>query len=287
LISGIVPAGVINILSDSGSLGPVLASHPEVTMISFSGSVDAGRSIMASAAPTLKRLSLNIDGNDAAILLADVDIDKAADDLFKSAFANSGQSGVGVKRVYAHRSIYNQLCETLSYTAKRTKVGNGMDEDVTMGPIQNGVSYEHAKRYLATANIDGDVLSGGSGLEGYGYFIQPTIVRNIPKNSSLVTEIQYCPILPIMAFDHVGDALEQVGGPTSDLGVSIWTNRPAYAHDLAVRVQARNVWINGHADLADISVWSDDQQSTVNFQIFTELLASVTKPQTLRFVTMQ
>src|SRR5690606_5380244 len=151
LLREILPAGVVNILSGGDELGALLTAHPGIDKISFTGSVATGKKVMASAAGTLKRVTLELGGNDAAIVMADVDVADVAKKLFFAATVNSGQVCMAVKRIYAHEDIYDALCAALTDEAKKARVGDGLDPQTTLGPIQNRRQYERVCELKADA----------------------------------------------------------------------------------------------------------------------------------------
>lgn len=250
LAQSIFPPGVVNVLVDVNDLGPALVEHPDVDKISFTGSTATGKKIAQSAALTMKRVSLELGGNDASIVLDDVDVDSVAADLFDAAFLNSGQVCIAVKRIYAHRSVYGPLCDALAKLAKDALVGDGLTDDVRLGPLQNSMQFGKAREFLATAHRDGTVVQGGSVVEdGAGYFVQPTIVRDIDDSSSLVQDEQFAPILPVVPFDDVDKALDMVNASPFGLGGSVWSADPDRAYEIAQRMDTGTVWVNHHLHL--------------------------------------
>jgi acyl-CoA reductase-like NAD-dependent aldehyde dehydrogenase len=246
LAQTIFPKGVVNILADSNNIGAVLTGHPDVNRISFTGSTATGKKIMQNAASTLKRVTLELGGNDAAIVLDDVDVEKIAPKMFGSAFFNCGQVCIALKRVYAHSSIYDKLCNALAREAEKAVVGDGLQEGTQIGPIQNAMQFEKIKGYLNTAKQGGKVIAGGAALNRPGYFVQPTIVRDIADDSPLVVEEQFGPILPILKFDDIDEALERANNTPYGLGGSVWSGDPQRAYEIARRIDSGTVWINHH-----------------------------------------
>lgn len=240
------PKGVVNVLVDDNDLGAMLSAHPDIAKVSFTGSTATGRRVLASAADTIKRVTLELGGNDAAIVLDDADVKQAAPGIFATAFGNAGQVCIAVKRVYAHESVYNALCEELVQLADQAVVGDGLQQGVTMGPLQNAAQFAKAKNYLAIAHRDGTVIAGGQPGEGKGYFVPPTIVRDIPSASPLVVEEQFSPILPVMAFGDVDAVISEVNSGEYGLGGSIWSSDIERARELAGQIATGTVWINHH-----------------------------------------
>lgn len=242
----IFPRGVVNVLVDDNDLGPLLTAHPDVAKVTFTGSTATGKRVMASSAETLKRVTLELGGNDAAIVLEDADVANIAPKLFGSAFLNSGQVCIAVKRVYAHRSLYDPLCDELGKLAEAAVVGDGLEQGVTMGPLQNAAQFEKAQHYLDIARRDGTIVASGSAPDGRGYFVPPTIVRDISPTSPLVTEEQFAPVLPVIPFDDVSEVVRDVNAGEYGLGGSVWTADVEHARKIAAQIDAGTVWINHH-----------------------------------------
>lgn len=249
LMADIFPPGVVNIITDLNDLGASLTTHPDIAKVSFTGSTETGRKVMASAAGSIKRVTLELGGNDAAIVLPDADPATVAPGLFQGAFWNAGQVCIAIKRVYAHADIYDALCTELARLAEQCVIGDGLEQGVTIGPLQNKAQYEKVKSLLDTARADGIVVAGGQEIDGPGYFIHPTIVRDIQDGSRLVDDEQFGPILPVIRYDDVEDALKRANASPMGLGGSIWSADREAARVLAYRMEAGSVWINKHADL--------------------------------------
>ena len=244
IIAGVLPPGVLNIITDGNDLGEALSSHPGVNMISFTGSTATGRKIVASGASTVKRYLLEMGGNDPAIVLDDVDIPKVAEMLFQSAFMNSGQACIATKRIYAHKAIYDALCDQLGALARQAHTGDGMQEGVTLGPLQNRAQFERVKALLAEASGAATVAGQGSVPEGAGFFVPPTILRDIDEASRVVTEEQFGPLLPVMPFEDVEDAIERANSGVYGLAASVFSQDLAMARAIASRLDAGTVTIN-------------------------------------------
>ncbi len=207
LIKDMLPPGVLNVIADANDLGGALTAHPDVRKISFTGSTATGKKVMASAAQTFKRITLELGGNDAGIVLDDVDPKKVAPGIFQGAFQNTGQVCIAMKRVYVHESIYDAMCNELAALAESTVVGDGLKQGTQLGPLQNKMQYEKVKEFLADARKHGKVIAGGAAMDKPGYFIKPTIVRDINDGSRLVDEEQFGPVLPVIKYTDTEDAI--------------------------------------------------------------------------------
>ncbi|MBX3705628.1 MAG: aldehyde dehydrogenase family protein [Pseudomonadales bacterium] len=277
LIRDVVPAGVLNIITDVNDLGAALTAHPDVRKVSFTGSTATGSKVMAGAAGLLKRITLELGGNDAGIVLDDVDPAETAPKLFQSAFQNSGQVCIAMKRLYVHESIYDEMCEALAAIAERTIVGDGLQQGTQLGPLQNRMQYERVKELLEDAKQHGKVIAGGTGLDQPGYFIRPTIVRDITDGTRLVDEEQFGPVLPVIKFKDPEDAVARANASPWGLGGSIWSANPARAYALAEKLDAGTVWVNKHAELDPRIPFGGAKQSGLGTELGEEGLKEFTQ----------
>lgn len=250
LIAEALPAGVANVIVDDNDLGDALTSHPDIRKISFTGSTATGSKVMASAANTLKRLTLELGGNDAAIVLDDVDVAETAKAVFERTFMNAGQVCLAIKRLYVHDAIYDAMCDALAAMADDMVVGDGMQQGTQMGPVQNRAQFDKIRDLIERSRTDGEIIAGGAVVDGPGYFIRPTIVRNIEAGTALVDEEQFGPILPVLRFSDAEEAIDTSNRTDFGLGASVWSGDAARARELAGKIEAGTVWINKHADLA-------------------------------------
>ncbi len=202
---------------------------------------------LASAAGTLKRVTLELGGNDAAIVLDDVDPKAVARKLYFAAFVNSGQVCMAVKRIYAHESIYDALCAALADEARAARVGDGLDPQSQMGPIQNRKQYQRVVELLEDTRRGGArILAGGEVPAGGGYFVTPTIVADIAEDSRLVREEQFGPIVPVLKFTDEDDAVRRANDTRFGLAGSVWSRDPERAAVIAARLEVGTAWVNQH-----------------------------------------
>lgn len=250
LVMSILPRGVLNVVTDAGDLGATMTAHPDIRKISFTGSTDVGRKVMANASTTLKRVTLELGGNDAAIVLDDADPKAIAPAIFKSAFYNSGQVCVAIKRLYAHDSIYDELCRELVAEAEAWPVDDGLKQGAKLGPVQNRKQFERLKVLLREGRDKGRILTGGNVVNRPGFFIEPTIVADIAEGTMLVDEEQFGPILPVIRFSDVDEVVARSNATDFGLGASVWSSDVERAKRVATRLEAGTIWINKHADLS-------------------------------------
>lgn len=246
----LLPAGVLNIITDNNDLGPQLTAHPSVAKISFTGATTTGKKVMANAVASLKRLTLELGGNDAALVLDDINPQQAANAIFNAAFMNSGQVCIALKRLYVHERIYDPICEHIAALAKRAVVGDGMNETSEYGPVQNRAQYERVCAYIENARKHGKIIAGGEISRQPGYFIPLTVVRDIEDGTAVVDEEPFGPILPILRFHDEDDAIRRVNNSPYGLGASVWSSSVERAQAIAARIHAGTVWINQHCAFA-------------------------------------
>jgi acyl-CoA reductase-like NAD-dependent aldehyde dehydrogenase len=228
-----------------------MTEHPGIDKIAFTGSVATGKKVMASAAGTLKRVTLELGGNDAAIVLDDVDPKVVAPKLFFAGFVNSGQVCMAIKRIYAHESIYEALCEALAAEARKWKVGDGLDPATQLGPIQNRMQYDKVVGIMEdTKKAGARVLVGGEVPQRPGYFVNPTLVTDVDEGSRLVREEQFGPIVPVLKFKDVEEALQRANDTRYGLSGSVWSRDPERAAAIAARLEVGTAWVNQHRTTA-------------------------------------
>jgi len=247
LLREVFPAGVLNIIAGGDSLGRWMAEHHGIDKISFTGSVATGKKVMASAAGTLKRVTLELGGNDPAIVLDDVNPQTVAPRLFFASFVNSGQVCMAIKRIYAHERIYDALCDALAEEARKARLGDGLDPQTQYGPIQNRMQYERVLDILEDTKRSGArILAGGELPSRPGYFIPPTIVANIDEHSRLVREEQFGPIVPVLKFRDIEDVIRRANDTRYGLAGSVWSHDPERAAAIATRLEVGTAWVNQH-----------------------------------------
>ena len=277
LIKDVAPPGVINVITDLNDLGAALTAHPDVRKISFTGSTATGAKVMAGAAGLLKRITLELGGNDAGIVLNDVDPKEAAPKLFNSAFQNTGQVCIAMKRLYVHEDIYDEMCDELATLANETVIGNGLEQGTKLGPLNNKMQFDKVKALIEEAKTDGNVIAGGEVPDQPGYFIRPTIVRDIEEGSRLVDEEQFGPVLPVMKFSDEKDAVERANATQWGLGGSVWSSDLDKAYALAEKMEAGTIWINKHSELDPTIPFGGSNQSGLGKELGSEGLEEFTQ----------
>jgi acyl-CoA reductase-like NAD-dependent aldehyde dehydrogenase len=281
LIKDVLPPGVLNVIADAGELGAEMTAHPGIRKISYTGSTATGKKVMAGAADALKRITLELGGNDASIVLPGSDPKAVAPKVFAGAFQNSGQVCIAIKRAYVHDSIYDAFCDELATLANAAVVGDGLQQGVTMGPIQNKTQFERVMGLIESARTDGRIIAGGERLGEKGYFIKPTIVRDITDGARLVDEEQFGPVLPVIRYSDPEDALARANNSEWGLGGSIWSTDLEAAYDLATRMESGTVWVNKHGELAPNIPFGGAKGSGIGVELGEEGLAEFTQLQVI------
>jgi acyl-CoA reductase-like NAD-dependent aldehyde dehydrogenase len=251
ILRSVVPPGVVNVVSGGNELGGWMTGHPVPRKISFTGSVATGKKVAIAAAPDLKRVTLELGGNDAAIVLGDVDVKSTAQKIFWGAFENSGQICSAIKRVYVPENLYQNVVNELVEIAKTVKVGNGLEAGTQLGPLNNKMQYDKVREMVDDARKHGaKVATGGQQLSAKGYFIAPTIVSEISDGTRLVDEEQFGPALPVISYRNVEDAVERANATPYGLSGSVWSANPEKAAEVARQLDCGTAWVNQHLAIA-------------------------------------
>jgi acyl-CoA reductase-like NAD-dependent aldehyde dehydrogenase len=282
LLLDVLPPGVLNVISGGDRLGPWVTEHPGINKIAFTGSTATGRRVLQSASTNMKRVTLELGGNDPAIVLSDVDIPATVEKVFWVAFRNSGQFCIAAKRVYVHEKIYDDFAQSLVNYARTVRVGNGAEQGTKLGPIQNRMQFEKVKGLIESAKRDGlRFLLGGEVGAGPGYFVPVTIVDNPPDDSRVVAEEAFGPVLPLLKFADVDEAIRRANQSEYGLGASIWTKDVEKAKQIAARLESGNVWINSAQVLSPHVPYGGHKQSGLGVEHSMEGLLEYTNIQTV------
>jgi acyl-CoA reductase-like NAD-dependent aldehyde dehydrogenase len=246
LIQEALPPGVVNCIAGEDALGAAMSGHEHIQKIAFTGSGATGRKVMSAAATTLKRLTLELGGNDAGIVLPDVAPQQIAEGLFWGAFINNGQTCAALKRLYVHDDIYDDVCDSLADYARAVPVGNGLDEKNVLGPVQNPMQHEKVARLVEAAKAAGGRVLLGGDRPNNGLFFPLTLIADLDNGNPLVDEEQFGPALPIIRYNQLDDAIARANDNPNGLGGSIWSRDVHRARDLALQMECGTVWINKH-----------------------------------------
>ncbi len=246
-----LPNGVLTEVSGDREVGAAIAAHPGLDKVMFTGSTATGRKIVESSAHNLARLTLELGGNDAGIVLPATDVAAIAENLFWGCFINTGQTCAALKRLYVHDSVYDEVVDTLAELARTIPMGRGLDAGNMLGPLQNEQQFDVVRRLVDDARARGArIVAGGEPAPELGpLFYRATVVADIEDGAPLVDEEQFGPVIPVVKYSDVEDAIARANASEQGLGASVWSNDPDEAVAVARRLQAGTVWINQHGAL--------------------------------------
>ena len=281
LISQVLPPGVLNTVSGDGRIGAALTSHPDIDKIMFTGSESTGRRIVEASSQNLAPITLELGGNDAAIIMPGTETSAIVEDLFWGAFLNAGQTCACIKRLYVHENDYDSVVAALSDFACRVPIGDGMDESNLIGPLQNTMQHNKVKELIADARANGcDVIEFGD-IPETGYFLPLTLVGNIRDGHRLVDEEQFGPALPIIRYRSLDEAIGSANRLSAALGASVWANSLEEAELVASKLEAGTVWINQHGAIHPMVPFGGNKASGYGVEFGIEGLKAVTQPRVI------
>lgn len=282
VLNDALPQDALIAVSGGRDVGARLAAHPDVDKVMFTGSTATGRKIIESSAGNLARLTLELGGNDAGIVLPSADPQAIAQDLFWGAFINTGQTCAALKRLYVHDDIYDEVVDALAEVARRTPMGNGLSEDNVLGPLQNKQQFDIVSRLVEDAKANGGrVVTGGSPAAELGELFYPiTLVADVADGVALVDEEQFGPALPIIRYSEVEDAVTSANRLDVGLGASVWGDRDE-ARKVATRIQSGTVWINSHGGVHPMIPFGGVKGSGYGLEFGVEGLKSVAVHQVI------
>ena len=283
LIKDVVPAGVVNVITGEDSLGPLITGHPDIDKITFTGSTATGKKIMEGASKDLKRITLELGGNDASIVLPDADVEKVAEQLFWSSFSNAGQICVAAKRIYIHEDIYDDLSKAIAEYAKGVTVGDGSQQGTGVGPIQNRKQFERVCELIQDAKDSGYTFLVGGDVDpsGSGYFVPITILDNPPEDARIVAEEQFGPVMPLMKFSTEEEAIARANASEYGLAGAVWTKDTDKGVAIAEQLETGTVWINEFLHINPLAPFGGHKQSGFGAEYGIEGLKEFTYPQVI------
>ncbi|MGV9541475.1 aldehyde dehydrogenase family protein [Nocardia beijingensis] len=282
VLNEVLPSDVlVAVVSADREVGARLASHPDIGKVMFTGSTATGRKIVEASGANLARLTLELGGNDAGIVLPDADPAAIAEDLFWGAFINTGQTCAALKRLYVHEAIYEAVIDALAAVAERMPMGYGLDEGNVLGPLQNANQFHIVERLVDDAKARGGrVVVGGEPAPELGpYFYRPTIIADVADGVPLVDEEQFGPALPVVEYTDVEDAIASANRLDVGLGASVWSSDRTAARAVAARLRAGTVWINSHGTLHPKIPFGGVKSSGYGLEFGVEGLKAVAEPR--------
>jgi acyl-CoA reductase-like NAD-dependent aldehyde dehydrogenase len=285
VINQVLPEGLLHVVSGGRDVGEALASHPDIDKVMFTGSTATGKAIIRSSADTVKRLTLELGGNDAGIVLPDADPQAIAQDLFWGAFINTGQTCAALKRLYVHEDLYDQVCDALTDVAAQMPMGVGLDEVNVLGPLQNKAQFDTVAALVQAAKDSGArVLIGGNPEAGQpGYFYPTTLVVDIDNDNPLVAQEQFGPALPIIKYSTVDQAIKMANALDVGLGASVWSSDLSRAREVAARLEAGTVWINKHGAVDPRVPFGGAKSSGYGLEFGVEGLKQLAAPRVISY----
>jgi acyl-CoA reductase-like NAD-dependent aldehyde dehydrogenase len=230
LINQVLPAGVVNVVTGGAEVGTRLVNHPDVGKVVFTGSVATGRKVMGGAAQTLKRVTLELGGNDAGIILPGTDIDPLLEKLFWGCFLNAGQTCAALKRLYVHEDQYDEVVQKFAAYVAKIPVGDGLDPANLIGPVSNRMQFDKVSAFVEDARTQGaTIVVGGNPPAKRGYFYPLTVIANAADDMRVVKEEQFGPVIPVVKYKTVEEAIERANSLEVGLGGSVWGDDPKEA----------------------------------------------------------
>ena len=283
LANTVLPAGVLNLVHGDVEVGSAISSHPDINKIIFTGSTATGKKIMELSAGNLKRLTLELGGNDAGIVLPDVDVAEVAPKLFAAGFHNNGQTCAALKRLYVHESQYEEMCQALTALANSVVVGDGMQAESQLGPLQNSRQLNIVKNLVESARENNArILSGGEQIEGPGYFYKPTIIADQTDGDRIVDEEQFGPVMPVIKYSDIDEVVERANRNSQGLGGSVWSKDLDKAQAIAQRLETGSAWVNDHGSIQPDAPFGGIKQSGMGVEFGLHGLLEYTSVQTVK-----
>ncbi|SDQ26897.1 aldehyde dehydrogenase family protein [Leucobacter chromiiresistens] len=284
VMNQVLPEGVLNIVAGPGrTVGDALTRSPKISKIMFTGSTPVGKRIIEASAANVARLTLELGGNDAGIVLPDVDPAAIAEDLFWGAFINTGQTCAALKRLYVHDAVYDAVVDELAKFASQVPMGVGLDEKNVLGPLQNRAQFDEVDRLVEAAKASGArvVLGGDPDREAVGNFYPTTLIADIDPHNDLVVEEQFGPALPIIRYSDLDEVVRLANELEFGLGSSVWSSDRAGALEVAARMQAGTTWINSHGGLHPMIPFGGAKQSGYGREFGVAGLKAVAEPHVI------
>ncbi|MFZ4929513.1 aldehyde dehydrogenase family protein [Chryseobacterium sp. Mn2064] len=282
VINTVLPEDLLQVVTGRGEVGGYLTSHPEIGKIMFTGSIATGKKVIEASAKNMARLTLECGGNDAGIILPGLDIAKHIENIFWGAFLNMGQTCACLKRLYVHEDDYEKVTNALAEYSSHIPMGNGAEETSVLGPIQNKMQYDKIQDLIHDSeNIGADFIFTGQKPDLEGYFIPVTLVGNVDNGDRIVDEEQFGPVLPIIKYKTLEEAISKANDSENGLGASVWSDNLDQAQKVAAQLEAGTVWINQHGAIHPFVPFGGAKQSGYGVEFGIEGLKAVTVPKVI------
>jgi acyl-CoA reductase-like NAD-dependent aldehyde dehydrogenase len=282
LMNEVLPAGVVNAVTGGPEVGNHMALHPGIDKIVFTGSIPTGKKVMGGAAQTLKRVTLELGGNDAGIILPGTNIEPLLEKLFWGCFLNAGQTCASLKRLYVHGDQYEEVVGKFAAYVAKIPVGNGLDPKNLIGPVSNRMQLDKVAAYVDDARDRGArIVTGGVRPEGPGYFYPLTVVADATDDMRIVKEEQFGPAIPIIKYRTIDEAIVRANSLDVGLGGSVWGNDPQEAARYASRLECGTAWVNQHGALHPLAPFGGVKHSGIGVEFNVDGLKEYTTVQVL------
>jgi acyl-CoA reductase-like NAD-dependent aldehyde dehydrogenase len=278
----VLPAGVLNVVCGDGKVGAMMVANDLIDKIMFTGSVKTGQKIIEASSGNMARLTLELGGNDAAIILPDADVQAMAMDLFWGSFINMGQTCACIKRLYVHEDKYDETISVLQGLAAQMPMGDGSVAGNVLGPVQNRMQFNKVVELVEDAKATGGrIVCGGEAMNGVGNFYPITLVADVKDGSRLVDEEQFGPVLPIIKYTDINEAIKSANRLEVGLGASVWSSDTKKAQEIAQKLEAGTVWINQHGAVHPMVPFGGIKKSGYGVEFGIEGLKAVTIPKVI------
>ncbi|KIC63708.1 aldehyde dehydrogenase family protein [Chryseobacterium taiwanense] len=282
VINSVLPEDVLQVVTGRGEVGSYLTAHPEIGKIMFTGSIATGKKVIEASSKNMARLTLECGGNDAGIILPGLDLTKHIDNIFWGAFLNMGQTCACLKRLYVHEDDYEKVAKALADYSSHIPMGDGANEANVLGPIQNKMQFDKIQDLIADSeNIGADFLFTGQKPDSEGYFIPVTLIGNVDNGNRIVDEEQFGPVLPIIKYKTIEEAIAKANDSENGLGASVWSDNIKEAEEVAGQLEAGTVWINQHGAINPFVPFGGAKQSGYGVEFGIEGLKAVTVPKVI------
>ncbi|HEY3785304.1 MAG TPA: aldehyde dehydrogenase family protein [Steroidobacteraceae bacterium] len=280
LINEVLPPGVVNAVTGEGDVGAHLAGHPGIDKVVFTGSVATGKKIMGGAAQSLKRITLELGGNDAGIVLPGTNIEPMLEKLFWGCFLNAGQTCAALKRLYVHEDQYEDVVRKFSEYVAKIPVGNGLDPKNLIGPLSNRMQFDKVASLVEDARSRGaKIVTGGVRPQAPGFFYPLTVIANAEDDMRVVKEEQFGPVIPLVKYKTVEEALRRANSLDVGLGGSVWGNDPQEAAKYATQLECGTAWVNQHGTLHPLAPFGGVKCSGIGVEFNVDGLKEYTTVQ--------